>query len=299
MSDVETNGIQTYYEDYGDGRPIVVLHGTTADHQVWAEQLQPLTDDYRVVLYDLRGHGKTGRSVLNRYTVDTYVDDLAAFIEALDVDRPTVLGHSLGGMIGYAFADSYPERLSDLIAVGAMTPENFSTPKWAFKTAYVRVTSGFLPPWCGLSRSSSGMIRRWTSTSYNKSVRPTGARGRNSRRANVRRFCPRHGSTSRRVGRGSCPVSPSCCCTARTNRSSNHTQNISRRDSRTAGLRRYRVRVTTHTSTIRSSSVLGFGSSAKQSTRVGRRLQIPRNRVSGCSHVVNPEVTCLRKGVHR
>lgn len=139
MSYVETNGIQTYYEDDGDGQPIVVLHGATADHQVWAEQLQPLTDDYRVILYDLRGHGKTGGSALNRYTVDTYVDDLAAFIEALDVNRPTVLGHSLGGMIGYAFADSYPERLSDLIAVGAMTPENFSTPEWAFKTAYSRV----------------------------------------------------------------------------------------------------------------------------------------------------------------
>lgn len=139
MPYVETNGIETYYEDYGDGPSIVVLHGATADHQVWAEQLQPLTDDYRVILYDLRGHGKTGGSDLDRYTVDTYVNDLAAFVEALDVDQPAVLGHSLGGMIGYVFADTYPEKLSTLITVGAMTPEIFSTRERIFKTAHARV----------------------------------------------------------------------------------------------------------------------------------------------------------------
>lgn len=139
MPTVETNDIETYYEDYGDGQPIVVLHGATADHQVWAEQLQPLTDDYRIILYDLRGHGKTGVSDLDRYTVDTYADDLAVFVDALDLDRPVVLGHSLGGMIGYRFADEHPEKLSALITVGAMTPESFSTGERAFKFAHSRV----------------------------------------------------------------------------------------------------------------------------------------------------------------
>lgn len=126
MPTVETNGIETYYEDYGEGQPIVVLHGATADHQVWAEQLQPLTDDYRILLYDLRGHGKTGGSDHDRYTIDMYVDDLAAFIDTLDLDRPIVLGHSMGGMISYTFAGEYPELLSALATVGAMTPEQFS-----------------------------------------------------------------------------------------------------------------------------------------------------------------------------
>lgn len=139
MPRVETNGIESYYEDYGDGQPIVVLHGATADHQVWAEQLQPLTDDYRVIVYDLRGHGKTGGSDLDRYTVDMYVDDLAGFVDALDLDQPVVLGHSLGGMIGYKFADEHPETLSALITVGAMTPESFSTGERVFRIAHTRV----------------------------------------------------------------------------------------------------------------------------------------------------------------
>jgi 3-oxoadipate enol-lactonase len=139
MPTVETNGIQTYYEDYGDGQPVVVLHGAFADHQVWTEQLQPLTDDYRVLLYDLRGHGKTGGSALNQYTVDTYVDDLAAFINALALDRAVVLGHSWGGMVGYAFADAYPEKLSSLVTVGARTSETFSTRERAFMAAHNRV----------------------------------------------------------------------------------------------------------------------------------------------------------------
>jgi len=139
MPTVETNGIETYYEDYGSGQTIVVLHGATADHQVWAEQLQPLTDDYRVILYDLRGHGKTGGSNHDRYTIDIYVDDLAALIDTLDLDRPVVLGHSMGGMISYAFAGEYSESLSALITVGAMTPERFSTKERVFMGTMTRV----------------------------------------------------------------------------------------------------------------------------------------------------------------
>jgi 3-oxoadipate enol-lactonase len=139
MPTVETNGIETFYHDYGSGQPIVVLHGATADHQVWAEQLQPLADDYRVITYDLRGHGKTGRSDHDRYTMEMYADDLAAFIDALDLDRPVVLGHSLGGIIGYRFADAYPEKLSALVTVGARTPENFSTRERVFMSVNTRV----------------------------------------------------------------------------------------------------------------------------------------------------------------
>lgn len=141
---IGTNGIETYYEDHGSGPPLVVLHGASADHQVWAEQLQPLTDDYRVLLYDLRGHGRTGGSELEHYTVDTYADDLAAFIDALDLDQPAVLGHSWGGMIGYVFMDTYPEDLSALITVGSATPKMFSRRERLFKVEISRLLTPLL-----------------------------------------------------------------------------------------------------------------------------------------------------------
>ncbi|MFC6954865.1 alpha/beta hydrolase [Halorubellus litoreus] len=126
MSSVEINGVSTYYEEYGDGPPLVVLHGATSDHQLWAEQLQPLTDSLRVIVYDLRGHGQSEGSTHKRYTIERYADDLAAFIDTLGLERPTVCGLSTGGMIGYQFAANYPEQLSALATVGAPTPQTFT-----------------------------------------------------------------------------------------------------------------------------------------------------------------------------
>ena len=70
MSTVQTNGIRTYYEEYGEGPPIVFLHGATSDHRLWAEQATPLADDYRIITYDMRGHGRTGGSECASYTME-------------------------------------------------------------------------------------------------------------------------------------------------------------------------------------------------------------------------------------
>lgn len=158
MPRIETNGINTYYEEYGTGPPIVVLHGATADHQVWAEQLQPFTDEYRIILYDLRGHGHTGGSDEQRYTVETYVTDLADFIETLGLDHPVILGHSWGGMIGYRFAAEYPDHLAGLITVGSSTSHLASKREWLFKVAVVRLVT----PLMGNERLMKGF--QWAQT---------------------------------------------------------------------------------------------------------------------------------------
>lgn len=131
---VETNDIETYYDEFGSGRPLIVLHGSTDDHRGWAEQLQPLSDEFHVFVYDLRGHGKTGGSKLDRYTIDTYADDLRAFIAAIELDqRPIVFGHSLGGIIGYNFAANHPDKLAGLITVASPTPYTFSRTEWVMR----------------------------------------------------------------------------------------------------------------------------------------------------------------------
>lgn len=126
MPTIETNGIETYYEEYGEGVPIVCLHGADSDHQLFAEQFEPLADDARIIVYDLRGHGQTGESNKDMYSVDLYTQDLAALVDELGLESPIICGLSLGGMIGYTFAATRPEQLSGLVTLGAPTPQTFS-----------------------------------------------------------------------------------------------------------------------------------------------------------------------------
>lgn len=135
MPTVRTNGIETYYEEYGDGPPVLLLHGATADHRIWAEQARPLADDYRVVVYDVRGHGRTGGSEREDYSIDLFADDLAALVGALDLDRPAVCGLSMGGMIAQTYAARDPEALSALVSIGADTPEILTRGEWLQRVA--------------------------------------------------------------------------------------------------------------------------------------------------------------------
>lgn len=123
MPTVQTNGIQTYYEEYGEGPPIVFLHGATSDHRLWAEQAKPLANDYRIITYDMRGHGRTGGSELGSYTIGLYSDDLDSLIEALGLDRPVICGLSMGGMIAQMYAAESPETIAALCTFGTRTPE--------------------------------------------------------------------------------------------------------------------------------------------------------------------------------
>jgi len=138
MPTVETNGIQTYYEEYGEGRPIIFAHGATADHQYWAEQARPLADDYRVIVYDIRGHGQTGGSDRTEYTADLFADDLHALVNALELEDPVVCGLSLGGVIAQTYAVRYDD-LSGVVLIGAFTPEIFSRKEWLQRQVVARV----------------------------------------------------------------------------------------------------------------------------------------------------------------
>lgn len=123
MPTIETNGIDTYYEEYGDGPPVVFLHGAWGDHRLWAEQVRPLATDYRIIVYDLRGHGRTGGSDIGSYTMRSYVEDLDALVETLDLTDPAICGRSMGGMVALAYAAAYPDSIGALCTLGAETPE--------------------------------------------------------------------------------------------------------------------------------------------------------------------------------
>jgi len=111
----EIGDTQTCYEVSGDGPAIVLVHGAFVDVRMWDPQFEHFADRYRVVRYDLRGHGKTGPSGRKRYSVELFADDLKALLGRLGIERATVCGLSLGGMVGQSFAVKYPGALDALV----------------------------------------------------------------------------------------------------------------------------------------------------------------------------------------
>ncbi|PSG97977.1 alpha/beta hydrolase [Thermoplasmatales archaeon SW_10_69_26] len=123
MPHVETNGITTYYEPAGRGTPIVFVHAPIVDHGFWRPQARELGATHQAVTYDLRGHGRTGPSDENPYTIDLFADDLQALIEQLDLENPLVCAHSMGGLIAQAHAAKHPDELGGLVLADPFTPK--------------------------------------------------------------------------------------------------------------------------------------------------------------------------------
>jgi non-heme chloroperoxidase len=91
-----SGSIQLYYEDHGEGRPVVLIHGYPLSGRAWDKQLPVLLEDgHRVITYDRRGSGKSSQPTMG-YDYDTFASDLNALMEALDLRDVTLVGHSMG-----------------------------------------------------------------------------------------------------------------------------------------------------------------------------------------------------------
>ena len=113
------NGINLHYLDWGAtaAPPLVLLHGLRGHANVWDDVAQALCDRYHVYALDQRGRGDTDHAPGGDYSTDAFVADLAAFADALGLERFTLVGHSMGGRNSLAFAARYPRRLERLCIV--------------------------------------------------------------------------------------------------------------------------------------------------------------------------------------
>lgn len=114
MPYVPTRDIITYYEEAGSGEPLVLIRGLGSDLQAWALQAPELAKHFRVITYDNRGAGRTSCSD-KPYSIAGMADDLAALLGELKIEKASVLGYSMGGMIAQEFALKYPNKLNKLI----------------------------------------------------------------------------------------------------------------------------------------------------------------------------------------
>jgi pimeloyl-ACP methyl ester carboxylesterase len=107
------NGVSLAVEVHGDGPAILFIHGFPLDRTLWRDQLGGLTG-WRRIAPDLRGMGRSDAPDLG-YSMATYASDLAALLDALDVDRVVLCGLSMGGYVAFEFLRRWPRRVAGLI----------------------------------------------------------------------------------------------------------------------------------------------------------------------------------------
>lgn len=106
---LEINGLRLHYtRTGGDKPPLVLVHGFSEDGLVWMALAQELEGEYDVVMPDARGHGQSAAASAGLGAADLAAD-LCGIISALGLDKPAVLGHSMGGMTAFALAGLYPD----------------------------------------------------------------------------------------------------------------------------------------------------------------------------------------------
>jgi len=112
---VEVNGISMYYREAGEGFPLLGIMGLGANSDWWPpEVVEDLAARYRFLMPDNRGAGRTD-CPSEEWTLETNAEDLAAFMDALGVERAHVMGFSMGGMIAQLLAIRFPHRVEKLI----------------------------------------------------------------------------------------------------------------------------------------------------------------------------------------
>ena len=125
--EVLVNNVKLYYEEYGVGKPIILLHGNQETHEIFDKLIDRLKTNYKVYAIDSRCHGKSENPVDISY--DLMCDDIVEFIKKLNINKPLLYGFSDGGIIGLLIAIKEPMLLSKLIISGAnTTPDILSIP---------------------------------------------------------------------------------------------------------------------------------------------------------------------------
>ncbi|MDS9471537.1 alpha/beta fold hydrolase [Sporosarcina pasteurii] len=108
-----------HYEEKGTGEPLVFIHGVGLDHAMWEQQVNSLSEYYRVIVYDMIGHGESSHPP-GPYSLSKYVEQLAALVESLSLEKIHLVGFSMGGMVAQAYALSNSAKMKTLTIMNAV-----------------------------------------------------------------------------------------------------------------------------------------------------------------------------------
>ncbi|MDX1468144.1 MAG: alpha/beta hydrolase [Acidimicrobiia bacterium] len=173
MPEEHVNGIDIHYEVTGSGRAVLFLHGLGSSTRDWEEQTAHFSSNRQVITVDFRGHGQSDKPA-ERYSIEGFAADTAGLIKRLQLDRPDVVGISLGGMVGFQLAADHAHLVGRLVAVNAV-PEfeveglglRFQVLLRKLLTRFAtvekigEVLAGRLFPEPGMEEQRKTFVRRW------------------------------------------------------------------------------------------------------------------------------------------
>lgn len=158
---VKTNGVDTAYRFDGpeNGRVILMSNSLMSNHTMWDWTIPALTDKYRVLRYDKRGHGSSGTTPAP-YNMAQLADDAIALLDALDIKKVHFIGLSMGGMIGQQLGARYADRVHSLVlcnTASEMAPRNL----WEDRLAMAKEK--------GIPAMAEPTLQRWFTPGFLKS----------------------------------------------------------------------------------------------------------------------------------
>jgi 3-oxoadipate enol-lactonase len=127
MSTIPSNNIHLYYEEHGHGQPLVFIHGLGSSTKDWESQVPEFSKSYRVITFDLRGHGQSEKPS-GPYSIPMLAADLAGLLRGLNIFSVHLVGLSLGGAVAFQFALDYPSIVKTLTIVNS-GPRLVGTPE--------------------------------------------------------------------------------------------------------------------------------------------------------------------------
>ncbi len=117
-----SNGVRLHYQQVGEGPDLVLIHGLTGNLAVWHLKIVPLLwDHFRVLTYDLRGHGYSDMTP-SGYTCDDMAEDLLELLDELEIEQAPLVGHSFGADVALYLAGNHPERVQSIVAIEGALP---------------------------------------------------------------------------------------------------------------------------------------------------------------------------------
>src|SRR5438477_9021311 len=118
MPKINRDGVQIYYEVHGSGPPLILTHGYSSTSEMWQGQVEALAKQHKLVLWDMRGHGRSDYPAdAGAYSEALTIADIAALLDAIGTERAIVGGLSLGGYMSLAFYRAHPERVRALLII--------------------------------------------------------------------------------------------------------------------------------------------------------------------------------------